>query len=96
MVIESRVEGISEEQFKVNDEKYESIVYRLAIIGESVNKLPDDLLEKYPQVDWPAIISMRNILIHKYYEVDMDMVWDTIMTDLKVLKKVIETIQKDS
>lgn len=83
--IQSRVNGLSEEKFKQDGEKYESIVYRFATIGEAVNKLPKSERDKFPNIDWPAIISMRNILIHEYYEVDLNISWDTIQNDLEKL-----------
>ncbi len=93
-VIKKRVEDVSEEEFKLNAEKHESVVYRLASIGEAVNKIPKSKFENYPDIPWAGIISMRNVIVHEYYEVDLDIVWDTIVNDLDVLEEAILSMKK--
>ena len=91
-LIQARVSGMSEVEFRNDEEKYESVVYRFAIIGEAVNKIPKEYLKRFPNINWSAIISMRNILIHEYHEADLDIVWDTIKTDLTDLQIAISSL----
>ena len=93
-IIKSRINNLNEIDFKSNLEKQESIIYRLATIGEAINKIPEKELNKFPDIDWASIISMRNILIHEYYEADPDIIWDTIHKDLDILKIAIKKIKK--
>lgn len=64
----------------------------LEIIGEAVKKLPDDLRVKYPQVDWKDIAGMRDVLIHDYFGVDYELVWDVVENEIPTLKYQIEQI----
>jgi uncharacterized protein with HEPN domain len=64
----------------------------IAIIGEAAARLPEDLHNRYPECPWRALIGMRNILIHAYFEVDWERVWEVVERDLAPLKSVIEKI----
>jgi uncharacterized protein with HEPN domain len=64
----------------------------LEIIGEAVKKLPNDLRLKYPLVEWKDIAGMRDVLIHDYFGVDYELVWDVITNEISVLKIHIEKI----
>lgn len=52
-----------------------AIVRSLEVIGEAVKKLPPEICSKYPQVEWADIAGMRDVLIHNYFGVDLDIVW---------------------
>ena len=64
----------------------------LEIIGEAVKKLPDDLRVKYPQIDWKDIAGMRDVLIHDYFGVDYELVWDVVKNEIPTLRFQIEQI----
>jgi uncharacterized protein with HEPN domain len=66
------------------------IVHHLQIIGEAARALPDSIREKYPEVPWSKIIGMRNILVHTYFGIDVDVVWAVVVNDLPDLKQKIE------
>jgi len=62
-----------------------AVVQDLEIIGEAASRVDTATQEQYPNVAWPAIVSMRNRLIHAYFDIDLDRVWDTIADDLPAL-----------
>ena len=66
------------------------IVHHLQIIGEAVRALPESIREKNPEVPWSKIIGMRNILVHTYFGIDVDIVWTVVVNDLPDLKQKIE------
>lgn len=68
------------------------IVHHLQIIGEAARKLSDDTRRAHPEIPWPQIIGMRNILVHDYFGVDIKEVWAAVAKDLPVLKKQIEAM----
>ena len=71
-----------------------AMVRLMEIIGEAANGISEGLQEKYPEIAWRQMAGMRNRLIHGYFEVDMDIVWQTVKKELPPLirqvKKVME------
>lgn len=66
----------------------------LEVIGEAVKNLPKDFRQKYPDVKWKTISGMRDRLIHHYFGVDLEIVWDVIKNEIPKLKNQIEKILK--
>lgn len=74
-----------------------SVVRLLEIIGEAANRVTPGFQKKYPKVPWRSIIGTRNRLIHGYYDVDLDIVWETVTTDIPRLQKGLEhALQRES
>jgi uncharacterized protein with HEPN domain len=71
------------------------IVHYIQIIGEAARKLSDDLRARHPEVPWPQIIAMRNVLVHDYFGVDVEEVWATVERDIPVLKRQVEAILQE-
>ena len=69
-----------------------SLVKSIEIIGEAATRVSRECQGRYPAIPWASIIAMRNRLIHAYFDVDLDRVWDTIMTDLPPLITDLEKI----
>lgn len=65
---------------------------QLEIIGEAVTKLPAEVTARQPQIPWHNIIGSRTILAHVYWEVQEDVVWNTIESDLQPLKVAIQAL----
>jgi uncharacterized protein with HEPN domain len=62
----------------------------LQIIGEAARTIPEEIRELAPAIPWTQIAGMRNILVHGYFEIDTDLVWDAVTRDVPALKPVIE------
>ena len=71
-----------------------SLIKDIEIIGEAAGKVSIEGRTKYPGIPWLDIIDMRNHLIHAYFDVDLDIVWDTITKDLPPLIAELEKILK--
>lgn len=82
------------EAFVKNREKVYSVVFCLLIIGEVVKNIPEAIKEKYPEIPWRRIAGMRDKLIHGYFTVDFEKVWETVKRDLPPLKKTVNKILK--
>jgi uncharacterized protein with HEPN domain len=67
-------------------------VRHLQIIGEAAYALPKELRDQRPDIPWTEIIGMRHILVHDYFVIDIDIVWDAVERDLPSLKGNIENM----
>lgn len=75
--------------------KQDAIIRNVEIIGEAISNISDDLKSKYPDVPWKEAKGMRNILIHEYFQIDYDEVWNTLHEDIPDLKFKIMAILND-
>jgi uncharacterized protein with HEPN domain len=71
------------------------IVHHLQIIGEATNALPDDLTGLYPQVPWTQVVAFRNIVVHEYFRVSLNLVWSIAVNDLPMLKDQVGQVLLD-
>jgi len=67
-----------------------SLVKCVEIIGEAASKVSAETRSRHPLVPWEEIVGMRNRLIHAYFDIDLDRVWDTVTADLPPLRTVLE------
>lgn len=88
----SYVNGMSFDEFTQDRKTYSAVIREFEIIGEAVKHLPLELTDKYENVGWRDIKDFRNLLIHEYFGVDFEIVWNTIKDDLLVLYYVIKSI----
>ena len=75
--------------------KQDAIFRNITIISEAISHVEDELKMKYPDVAWIQAKGMRNFLVHEYFKVDHDAVWETFNNDLPNLKLQILSIIKD-
>ena len=81
--------GKSKEDLEADSLNFFGIVKNIEIIGEASYKLTSAYKTKYPDVPWEAISKMRHVLVHDYYQIDLDQVWNVINTDLEPHKAQI-------
>ena len=65
------------------------IVHHIQIVGEAAAGLSKEFRERHAEVPWADTISMRNVLVHHYFGIDHEQIWDTAMIDIPVLKEKI-------
>ena len=79
----------------VSDELIQTyIVHNLQILGEAAAKIPSDQQREYPELPWPKMIGMRNVLVHNYFNIDLDIVWQVVESELPILKESLNRILK--
>jgi uncharacterized protein with HEPN domain len=69
-------------------------VRHLQIIGEAARALPEEVRAMAPEIEWAKIIGMRNILVHGYFDIDLDIVWNAAKRDVPALRPHIEQLLK--
>ena len=70
-------------------------LYHIQLIGEAASRLSESLRNNNPHVPWPDIVAMRNVIVHHYFGIDLDQIWDAITDDLPALKAWITEMLDD-
>lgn len=90
--IEKFTKDSSKEDFEDSVQLQDAVIRRLEIIGEAVKNMDEEFKEEYKNVEWKKIAGMRDVIIHKYFGVDLELVWNAVTDDLPRLKKEINNI----
>jgi uncharacterized protein with HEPN domain len=93
--IESFSDELSKSNFFSDKLKQSAIIRQIEIIGEAVKNLPIDFTVKYPYVEWSKIAGTRDKMIHDYFGVDLNIVWEIVKNRLPRLKKDIQEIMQN-
>ena len=86
------IKNITKSDFLGDEEKQYAVVRALEIIGEAVKNISQEIKDEYPKIEWKAIAGTRDRIIHAYFNVDLNIVWEIIKEDLPKLKKEISRI----
>jgi uncharacterized protein with HEPN domain len=93
--IENFTQGFSKVDFFDDKKTQDAVIRNLEIIGEAIKNIPDKFRRKYPKIEWKKIAGVRDIFIHSYFGVDLEIVWTIVKKDIPVLKNNIKFILKD-
>ncbi len=87
-----QTQGLEKAAFLHDETLTRAFVRSLEIIGEAVKQLPDDLKQRYSHLEWRAMAGMRDRLIHGYFGVDYDIVWDVVSNKIPELQQAVAHI----
>lgn len=93
--IEEYLRGVSAAQFLARTLLQDGVVRQLEVIGEAGRNLSDEFRQQHPEVPWNQIIALRNRVIHAYFEIDLDIVWEIAQDDIPVLKAHVERFLRE-
>ena len=95
----SHADGLTKDEFLKEEIVHEATMWNLRLIGEAATHVPADVREAYPHIQWGRIIGMRNRLTHGYLDVNDNVVWSTIETEvpklLDDLRELLKQIDED-
>jgi len=81
--------GLSFEQFSTDERTIDAVVRNLEINGEAVKNLPAELTAARPEINWKNIARFRDIVVHHYFRIDMDVVWDIVLNKIVPLEEAV-------
>jgi uncharacterized protein with HEPN domain len=93
------VEGLVKDDFLKDKRTQQAVIMNLIIIGEAATKVMDghaDFIQAHPEVPWRSMRGMRNRIAHGYFDINLDVVWDTVQTALPELLNQLSTVRKDA
>ena len=88
----SRRTGLKFEDFVADETLRRAVVRSLEVIGEAAKKVPPGFRAQYPAVEWRAMAGMRDRLIHDYFGVDYELVWDVVQNRIPQLRAQVVSI----
>jgi len=92
--IEEFVKGIDFETLKNDDMRSSAIIRKLEIIGEAAKNIPENIKQEYPSIPWREMAGMRDRLIHFYFGIKYELVWNTIKDVIPKIKPLMSEILK--
>jgi uncharacterized protein with HEPN domain len=84
--------GLTRERFSGDPTPQRAFVRSLEIIGEAAKKVPAAVRQQYPDIEWREMAGMRDRLIHGYFGVDLDLVWDVVQNKIPTVQKGLQHI----
>jgi len=91
--IRTFIDGLTEDTFVSDKKSIRAVAYEIAVIGEAVRHLPAEVKERYTTVPWPRLQAMRNVVIHEYFRIDVDLLWHTVVENLLPLEETLRAIR---
>lgn len=83
---------MTRDEFEADSKTVDAVLRNLEIIGEAVKGVPQSFREAHPGVEWRKIAGLRDVLIHHYYGVNMNIIWDILTNELPRLEEGVRSI----
>ena len=88
------IKDLSFDEFSKDNRTIDAVIRNFEIIGEASNLLPDEIKDKYPQIDWHRIRGFRNRVVHDYFGVDLQIVWKITIDQIPgLLSEIVRIIR---
>ncbi len=91
--IEQYISGMSFDMFSKDRKSVDAVVRNLEIIGEASNRLPADFKNSHSQIQWNKVVGLRHRIVHEYFGIDLQIVWQILQKDLPSLREAISQIR---
>ena len=90
--VERFVEGMDLEEFRQDDKTSSAVIKKFEIIGEATNRLPDEFKEAHSDIERYKIVGLRHRIVHEYFGVDLQIIWQIVRKDLPELRANLSRI----
>ncbi|HUV82489.1 MAG TPA: DUF86 domain-containing protein [archaeon] len=90
--IEEFTQNMGFQDFLDDKKTRDAVIRNLEVIGEAAKNIPDEIKQKYSEIEWKAVTGMRDKLIHEYFGVSNSIVWETATNDIEIFKDQIKII----
>ncbi|HUT31038.1 MAG TPA: DUF86 domain-containing protein [Sedimentisphaerales bacterium] len=90
--IEEYIENLSFDGFSDDQKSADAVVRNLEIMGEAAKRLPQELKEKYSEIEWHKVVGLRHRIVHEYFGIDLEIIWQILQKDLPELKQQIQQV----
>ncbi len=90
--IEQYIKNLSFDAFSDDQKSVDAVVRNLEIIGEAASRLPDEFKEKYSEIEWYKVVGLRHRIVHEYFGIDLEIIWQILQKDLPELRQKITRI----
>jgi uncharacterized protein with HEPN domain len=87
--------NMSLKEFLKDDKTYDAVMRNLQIIGEAIKHLPANVRKDHKNVDWKKAAGLRDIVVHEYFGINKDIIWDVIRNKIPELKREVKKILKE-
>jgi uncharacterized protein with HEPN domain len=84
--------GLEYESFIADDKTIDAVIRNFEIIGEAANRIDSDYKTSFPEVEWKRLRGFRNRIIHDYFGIDYEIVWNIIKEDIDILIEQLEIL----
>ena len=92
---EESVKGLTRDQFESSKDARDASILRILVVGETVKRISPHLTEKHPEIEWKKIAGTRDRMIHAYFDINLNSVWEIVQHDLPIFKDQIKKIKKE-
>lgn len=93
--LQSFVEGMTYEEFTGDTKTVRAAAYEVMIIGEAARQIPKSIQSRYTRIPWAEMKGIRNVVVHEYFRVDLQILWQTITRDLPALVPILQEIAEE-
>ena len=83
---------ITREQFVADDKTFDAVMRDLEIIGEASKHIPPEVRTQHPDIDWHKIAGLRDVVVHEYFGIDVEIIWDIVTCEVPVLLQQLNRI----